>query len=264
MEFLNTLENESIHIIREVYSTFNKPVLLYSVGKDSAVLLKLIQKAFYPSKVPFPLMHIDTGLKFEEMITFRDSFCKDQNLDLIIERPEETFDPKEVGCDFCCSKMKTKTLLDSISKHGFDCCFGGARRDEEKSRAKERIFSFRDKEGQWNPKKQRPELWDLYNTFISNTETVRIFPLSNWTEIDVWDYIKRENIQLPDLYFAKDGERYRSLGCSPCTNSIKSNAASIDDIIEELNNTETSERSTRVIDLTSDSSMEQKKKEGYF
>ena len=300
---LKQLEMESIHIIREVVAEFKNPVMLYSVGKDSAVMIRLAQKAFYPGKFPFPLMHVDTGYKFPEMYEFRDKFVKDIGARLIVEKNEEWIQKKahpfKLGPDKCCRYLKTQGLLDALTKHGFDAAFGGARRDEEKSRAKERVYSVRDSFGQWNPKKQRPELWNLYNSYIDDHENVRVFPLSNWTEYDVWQYIKQEKIPIVDLYYSKkrkvvekggilipveflktvDPEnsagfttenifevdcRYRSLGCIPCTGAIKSSITEIDGIINEVREANRSERENRIIDMTSDSSMEQKKKEGYF
>lgn len=305
---LKDLESESIHIIREVVAEAKNPVMLYSVGKDSSVMIRLARKAFYPSSVPFSVMHVDTSYKFEGMYDFRDRFIKKEGLDLIIYRNEDDIasktNPFDIGTDKCCSLLKTKALLDGISKYKFDMAFGGARREEEKSRAKERIFSVRDRFGQWDPKRQRPELWNLYNTRLNEGETMRVFPLSNWTEIDIWNYIKCENIPVVPLYFSvirdvwcfKDSSivfpveffnkfltdkllnkyaseiqleknvpcRFRSLGCIPCTGAIRSNSVSIDDIIDELKKCKKSERENRLIDLSSESSMEIKKKEGYF
>jgi sulfate adenylyltransferase subunit 2 len=288
--------------MREVVAEFKKPVMLYSVGKDSSVMVRLAQKAFYPGKFPFPLMHIDTGYKFPEMYEFRDNFCRKIGANLIVERNESWITkgchPLDIGVDKCCSYLKTGALLEALRKYGFDAAFGGARREEEKSRAKERIFSLRDPFGQWDPKKQRPELWDLYNARINEGETVRVFPLSNWTEQDIWTYIKLEEIPVVPIYYAREREvivrngiliplaacsgnqkiganvpeekvermmcRFRSLGCIPCTGAIASTASTIDEIIREVRSARKSERENRVIDLTSDSSMEQKKKEGYF
>ncbi len=303
MTHLKQLEQESIHIMREVVAEFKNPVMLYSVGKDSATMIRLAQKAFHPGKFPFPLMHVDTGYKFPEMYEFRDRHVKDIGARLIVESNQEAIDkgthPSRLGNDKCCQQLKTHALLGAIAKHGFDAAFGGARRDEEKSRAKERFFSVRDEFGQWDPKNQRPELWNLYNADIDGKESVRIFPLSNWTELDVWQYIKLENIPLVPLYFSRmrktiemggiiipheyldtvdpDGKlgltddqiqevacRFRSLGCIPCTGAVRSTATSIDDIIQEVVDARRSERENRIIDLTSDSSMEQKKREGYF
>lgn len=300
---LKQLENEAIHIMREVVAEFQKPVMLYSVGKDSSVMIRLAQKGFYPGKFPFPLMHIDTGYKFEEMYQFRDDFVREIGATLLVERNEDAIrkgaHPQKLGVDKCCAQLKTKGLLDAIKKHEFDVAFGGARRDEEKSRAKERIFSIRDEFGQWNPKDQRPELWNLYNGQIDQGQTVRVFPLSNWTEADIWQYIKQEKIAIVPLYYAQERKvvvrggitipvdlydtvdpagkepvreedvkttlcRFRSLGCGPCTGAIPSDARNLDDIIQEVIHAKKSERENRIIDLTSDSSMEQKKREGYF
>lgn len=300
---LKQLEAESIHIMREVVAEFQNPVMLYSVGKDSSVMLRLAQKAFHPGKLPFPLMHIDTGYKFPEMYTFRDEMVAKIGAQLIVERNEEWIakgaHPSRLGNDQCCHYLKTRALLDGLSKHGFDAAFGGARREEEKSRAKERVFSVRDEFGQWDPKSQRPELWDLYNCEIGPKESVRVFPLSNWTELDIWEYIKAEAIPVVPIYFAQkrkvmemgqilipyyayeivdpDGKnpvevdllpeiscRFRSLGCIPCTGAIHSTATTVDEIIQEVLEAKRSERENRLIDLTSDSSMEQKKREGYF
>jgi len=303
LSYLRQLESESIHIMREVVAEFKNPVMLYSVGKDSSTMIRLAQKAFYPGKFPFPIMHIDTGFKFPEMYEFRDRFYREIGATLIVERNEEWIakgcHPLKLGVDKCCSYLKTGALLDALRKHGFDAAFGGARREEEKSRAKERVFSLRDEFGQWDPKNQRPELWDLYNTRIHESETVRVFPLSNWTEQDIWQYIKLEKIPVVPIYFAIEREvirrngilipvsscsiaaddqaarvkeeevetvmcRFRSLGCIPCTGAIPSTAITVEDIIREVQAARKSERENRVIDLTSDSSMEQKKKEGYF
>jgi sulfate adenylyltransferase subunit 2 len=300
---LQNLENESIFILREVVAEFKNPVMLYSVGKDSSVMVRLAQKAFYPGNFPFPLLHVDTGYKFPEMYQFRDEFVKRIGARLIVEKNEASIKkgihPKIMGVDNCCAQLKTKALLDAISKHNFDAAFGGARRDEEKSRAKERIFSVRDVHGQWDPKNQRPELWNLYNTEITDNQTIRVFPLSNWTELDIWQYIKQEEIPIVPLYYSQSRKvvqqnnvlipveeynkvspqnkisdqnskiktlecRFRSLGCIPCTGAIESKVANIDDIIKDVSNAKRSERENRVIDLTSDSSMEQKKREGYF
>ncbi|MHC4182684.1 MAG: sulfate adenylyltransferase subunit CysD [Planctomycetota bacterium] len=296
ISYLKQLESESIHIIREVAAEFKNPVMLYSVGKDSGVMVRLAQKAFYPGKIPFPLMHIDTGYKFPEMIEFRDKFVKEIGCRLIVERNEEWIakgaHPLKMGVDKCCAKLKTQALLDALKKHEFDAAFGGARREEEKSRAKERIFSFRDEFGQWDPKYQRPELWSLYNCLINEGESIRVFPLSNWTELDVWYYLRKEEIPIVPIYYAqvrevvdrggilipyddmvklRSGEkvekvmcRFRSLGCSPCTGAVRSEAKTIDEIIIEIEDASKSERENRIIDLTTESSMEDKKKEGYF
>lgn len=308
--YLKDLESESIHIIRETAAEAKHPAMLYSVGKDSSVMVRLAQKAFYPAPIPFPLMHVDTGFKFPEMYEFRDQFIAKEKLDLIVYQNQAEIDkqtnPFDIGTDKCCALLKTKALLDGIAHFQFDMAFGGARREEEKSRAKERVFSVRDKFGQWNPKCQRPELWNLYNTEISEGETLRVFPLSNWTEVDVWNYIKEEQIPIVPIYFAvkrdvwyfKDSPslvfpfkyfdgffmrkvlekfkpenivfeedvpcRFRSLGCIPCTGAIRSEATSIDDILHELKHAKKSERENRLIDLSSESSMEAKKREGYF
>lgn len=300
---LQTLEAESIQIIREVAAEFKNPVMLYSVGKDSSVMVRLAQKAFYPGPIPFPLMHVDTGYKFPEMYEFRDKFVKDIGARLIIHRNEEWIEkgahPSKLGNDTCCAYLKTQALLEGIRNNEFDAAFGGARREEEKSRAKERVFSLRDEFGQWDPKNQRPELWELYNTRIGEGQTVRVFPLSNWTEYDIWQYIKQEEIPVVPIYFARKRKvavkkgifipldevdkalgkgadnlegvevreincRFRSLGCIPCTGAVESDATTIDDLMREVAAARKSERENRVIDQTSDSSMEQKKKDGYF
>jgi sulfate adenylyltransferase subunit 2 len=294
---LDRLESESIHIIREVAAEFRNPVMLYSIGKDSAVMLHLAMKAFAPGKLPFPLMHVDTTWKFREMITFRDETAARLGLDLIVHINEEGVargvGPISHGSKVHTDVMKTEALKQALDKHGFDAAFGGARRDEEKSRAKERVFSFRSKSQRWDPKDQRPELWNLYNTRIAPGESVRVFPLSNWTELDVWQYIHRENIPIVPLYFAAErpvvtrdgvlvmldddrlplepGEepevmrvRFRTLGCYPLTGAVKSDAASVPDIILELLQSRTSERQGRVIDKDQIGSMEKKKQEGYF
>jgi len=289
---LKQLESEAIYIIRETHASFKNPVLLYSIGKDSSVMVRLCQKAFYPGKIPFPLMHIDTGFKFKEMYKFRDKFISENNLKLIVHvngmALAKKCNPHDYGTDNCCYRLKTQALLEGIRENEFDAAFGGARREEEKSRAKERVFSVRDKNGQWDPKNQKPELWNLYNTFLKEGETMRVFPLSNWTEIDVWGYIKEEEIPVVPLYFAKKRKmtrqkngilipsdswdknakeimcRFRSLGCSPCTGAIESTAETLDDIIEELKVFNRSERENRLIDLSGDSAMEDKKREGYF
>ncbi len=293
---LEQLEAESIHIMREVVAEFENPVMLYSVGKDSSVMLRLAEKAFYPGKIPFPLMHVDTGFKFQEMYEFRDQLAKKIGFDLIVYRNEEAIsnkvNPYSLGTQKCCSFLKTQALLDGIKKYGFDAAFGGARRDEEKSRAKERIFSFRDSSGQWDPKNQRPELWNIYNAKYEKGETIRVFPISNWTELDIWTYIYRENIPIVPMYFAaeremivregqlipcydkvqlKSGEkvekvmsRFRTLGCHPCTGAVPSTASNLEEIIEEIMVARNSERITRVIDHDADGSMELKKREGYF
>lgn len=294
---LKQLEAESIRIIRDAYSQFENPVMLYSIGKDSGVMVRLAQKAFFPGKVPFPLLHIDSTFKFKEMIAFRDRFCKEEGLDLLVHSNEEGraagANPFDLGSRKYTDLMKTQALLAALDHHQFDCAFGGARRDEEKSRAKERIFSFRDQHHQWDPKNQRPELWANYNARVNPGESVRVFPLSNWTELDVWQYIRLENIPIVPLYYAKkrpvvdrdgmwvmvdddrlplaDGEvpeermvRFRTLGCYPLTGAIESEADTVEKIVEEMMTTRLSERSTRAIDRDGDASMEQKKREGYF
>jgi sulfate adenylyltransferase subunit 2 len=300
---LRTLEAESIHILREVASEFQRPVMLYSIGKDSSVLLRLAQKAFHPAPIPFPLLHIDTTYKFREMIEFRDRYTAEIGAKLIVytnrEAIEDGANPFKLGTQRCCGQLKTKALLDGLRQGdglmagGFDAAIGGARRDEEKSRAKERIFSFRDDKGQWDPKNQRPELWNLFNSRVHPGESLRVFPLSNWTEMDVWQYIHAEQIPIVPLYFAKEREmlvrgdslisleqpfipmlpgekpqmircRMRSLGCSPCTGAIRSDADTLPKIIEELVSFRRSERENRVIDHDQEGSMELKKREGYF
>ncbi len=294
---LRKLEAESIHILREVVAECQRPVLLYSVGKDSSVLLRLAQKAFHPGRIPFPLLHIDTSYKFREMIEFRDRYTAELGVNLIVHTNrkalQEGSTPFAWGTQRCCGALKTTALLDALREGGFDAAIGGARRDEERSRAKERIFSFRDPRGQWDPRNQRPELWNLFNTRINPGESLRVFPLSNWTEVDVWHYIHIEKIPVVPLYFAKlrpvlvrgesllsveqdfvprlPGEqtklvkcRMRSLGCSPCTGAIRSDAETVPEIIEELLSVRRSERQNRVIDHDQDGSMELKKQEGYF
>ena len=289
---LKILEAESIHIIREVAAEFENPTLLYSVGKDSSVLAHLARKAFYPGKIPFPFLHVDTTYKFPEMYEFRDRFCKEIGVDLIVYKNEKALkdgaNPTDWGTVKCCAALKTQALLAAIQNNDFDAAIGGARREEEKSRAKERVYSFRDKFGQWEPKNQRPELWNLYNGRINKGESIRVFPLSNWTELDIWQYIHMESIQVMSLYFAEKrfvkhengnlipvyGEnsaetttemcRFRTLGCHYCTAAVRSEATSVKQIIEEMMTERQSERSTRIIDHDQDSSMEEKKKEGYF
>jgi len=290
------LEAESIHIIREVAAEFQKPVMLYSIGKDSSVMVRLAQKAFYPGRMPFPLLHVDTTYKFREMIEFRDRFCAEIGVKLIIhtnrQAIEDGANPFRLGTQKCCALLKTRALLDALAGGGYDAAFGGARRDEEKSRAKERVYSFRDSFGQWDPKNQRPELWNLYNNRVDKGESIRVFPLSNWTELDVWQYIHLENIPIVPLYFAKlrpmvvrgstliptehdmpllPGEkprmvmsRMRSLGCTYCTGAIRSTADTVPKIIEEMMLFRRSERENRVIDHDQEGSMELKKREGYF
>ncbi len=297
LDHLRALEAESIHIMREAVAEFERPVMLYSVGKDSSVLLRLAQKAFYPGPIPFPLLHVDTTYKFREMIEFRDRRAAEAGVRLIVHVNRSAIadgtQPFAVGTQRCCALLKTQALLDALQAGGFDAAFGGARRDEERSRAKERVFSLRDRHGQWDPKRQRPELWHLLNSRLGPGESVRVFPLSNWTEIDVWQYIDAERIPVVPLYFAKEREmivrgdalipveqpfvpllpgerprrvmcRMRSLGCSPCTGAIRSQAATVPAIIEELLATRLSERQLRAIDHDRDGSMELKKREGYF
>jgi len=296
LSHLRTLEAESIHILREAVAEFSNPVMLYSIGKDSSVMLRLAQKAFFPSKIPFPLLHVDTSYKFPEMIAFRDSYTKSIGAELIVHRNEEAIargaNPFVLGTQKCCGLLKTKSLLDALQRGGFNAAFGGARRDEEKSRAKERIYSFRDTHGQWDPKNQRPELWNLFNSRIDKNESIRVFPLSNWTELDIWLYIYLENIPIVPLYFAKPREvvirggslvlirskeeilpgessqivkcRMRSLGCVPCTGAIRSEADTLPTIIAEMVSFRRSERENRAIDHDQEGSMETKKREGYF
>jgi sulfate adenylyltransferase subunit 2 len=294
---LEMLEAESIEIFREAAAEFQNPVMLYSIGKDSSVMLRLAQKAFYPGPIPFPLLHVDTGYKFHEMIAFRDSFTREIGARLIVHRNEEALadgaNPFRLGTQRCCQLLKTESLLAALQKGGFDAAFGGARRDEERSRAKERVYSFRDAKGQWDPKNQRPEIWTLLNGKLGPGESVRVFPLSNWTELDVWLYIHVEQIPIVPLYFAKERWmavrdeslipleqpfvplgpneqpqlvrcRMRSLGCSPCTGAIRSDADTVPKIIEELISLRRSERENRVIDHDQDGSMELKKRAGYF
>ena len=294
---LQQLEAESIYIIREVAAEFQNPVMLYSIGKDSSVMLRLAQKAFYPGKIPFPLMHVDTRWKFHEMIEFRDRMAKELGFQLLVwTNPEgiaQNINPITNGSEVHTRIMKTEALKQALNHYGFDAAFGGARRDEEKSRAKERIYSFRNKFHQWDPKNQRPELWNIYNSKINQGESIRVFPLSNWTELDIWLYIKREQIPIVPLYFAKErpvversgnlimvdddrlplnpGEkpmmkrvRFRTLGCYPLTGAIESDADTLDKIIQEMLLVKNSERQGRVIDYDGASSMEEKKKDGYF
>ncbi len=294
---LKQLEAESIHIIREVAAEFERPVMLYSIGKDSAVMLHLTMKAFYPGKPPFPLMHVDTTWKFKEMISFRDQLVKDLGLDLLVHINQDGVNqgigPFTHGSKKHTDVMKTDGLKQALDKYKFDAAFGGARRDEEKSRAKERVYSFRDKNHRWDPKNQRPELWNIYNGKIDKGESIRVFPLSNWTELDIWQYIHLENIPIVPLYFAKerpvvnrdgmlimvDDERmpiaanekvemkmvrFRTLGCYPLTGAVESTATTLPEIIQEMLLTTTSERQGRLIDHDQAGSMEQKKREGYF
>ncbi|MEM9330536.1 MAG: sulfate adenylyltransferase subunit CysD [Pseudomonadota bacterium] len=294
---LDQLESESIHIIREVAAEFRNPVMLYSIGKDSAAMLHLALKAFAPGKLPFPLLHVDTTWKFKDMITFRDNLTREHGLDLIVhinqDGVKKGVGPVSHGSKLHTEIMKTNALKQALDQHKFDAAFGGARRDEEKSRAKERVFSFRTKSHRWDPKAQRPELWNLYNTKIAPGESVRVFPLSNWTELDIWQYIAREKIPLVPLYFAakrpivrrdnqlimldderlplEPGEkpeqlmvRFRTLGCYPLTGATQSEATSVEDIILELLQARGSEREGRLIDQDQIGSMEKKKQEGYF
>jgi sulfate adenylyltransferase subunit 2 len=294
---LNELESEAIEIIREAVATAAKPVMLYSIGKDSSVMLRLAQKAFWPAPLPFPLLHIDTTWKFREMIAFRDQTAKSVGTQLLVhvnqEALAEGINPFVHGSERYTDAMKTVALKQALDKFGFDVAFGGARRDEEKSRAKERVFSFRARGHRWDPKAQRPELWNLYNTRINPGETIRVFPLSNWTEADVWQYIERESIPIVPLYFAKErpvvrrndqwimvdddrmplaeGEapqmrlvRFRTLGCYPLTAAVESTAISVREIVDETLKTRTSERQGRLIDHDGTASMERKKQEGYF
>ena len=296
LSHLQTLEAESIHILREVAAEFSRPVMLYSIGKDSSVMLRLAQKAFFPAKPPFPLLHIDTSYKFGEAIQFRDRVAAEYGLQLIVHKAAKALadgaNPFRLGTQKCCALLKTGALLDALNEGGFDAAIGGARRDEEKSRSKERVFSFRDGLGQWDPKNQRPELWDIYNGRINKGENIRVFPLSNWTELDVWEYIEAENIPVVPLYFARQREmvvrgdtlistehnppllpgevpvkvtcRMRSLGCTYCTGAVRSTAASVAEIINELRGATRSERENRIIDHDQEGSMERKKREGYF
>ena len=297
MTHLDRLEAESIHIIREVAAECEKPVMLYSIGKDSAVMLHLALKAFYPARPPFPLMHVDTRWKFQDMYALRDATAKKHDWELIVhinpEGIEKDINPFDHGSQLHTHIMKTEGLKQALDRHGFDAAFGGARRDEEKSRAKERIFSFRDNKHRWDPKNQRPELWNLYNARKNKGESIRVFPLSNWTELDIWQYIHREKIEIVPLYFARerpvvwrDGQmimvddqrmrllpgetpelrkiRFRTLGCYPLTGAIDSNAENLLDIVEEMLVATSSERQGRVIDKDQAASMEKKKQEGYF
>ena len=296
LNHLEALEAESIHILREAAAEFARPVMLYSIGKDSSVMLRLAQKAFYPGKIPFPLLHIDTSYKFPEMIAFRDSYPRQIGAELIVHKNQEALaagaNPFSLGTQKCCGLLKTKSLLDALAQGGFDAAFGGARRDEEKSRAKERIYSFRDSLGQWDPKNQRPELWNIFNSRLDKGESIRVFPLSNWTELDIWLYIQAENIPIVPLYFAKEREvvlrngsivlihdvrellpgektlklkcRMRSLGCVPCTGAIRSEADTVRGIVAEMVSFRRSERENRAIDHDEEGSMELKKREGYF
>jgi sulfate adenylyltransferase subunit 2 len=296
-EILKTLENESIEILRETASAFRNPVMMYSIGKDSSVLLHLARKAFYPSPIPFKLLHVDTTWKFKEMIGFRDEVVRDLGLNLVIHTNqagvEAGINPFTSGISEYTRVMKTVALREALDKYSFDAAIGGSRRDEEKSRAKERIFSVRDEGHRWNPRAQRPELWRTYNTRLAPGQTMRVFPLSDWTEADIWNYIMQENIYVNPLYFAKsrpmvkrgdqlimvdderypllDGEkpfeamvRFRTLGCYPLTAAVESKATTIEEVVEEVLNVNLSERATRLIDGDNEDSMEKKKTEGYF
>lgn len=297
MTHLKALEAESIHIIREVAAEFDNPVMMYSIGKDSSVMLHLARKAFAPGKPPFPLMHVNTTWKFKEMISFRDRIAKEAGMELISHTNPDglaaNINPFDHGSSKYTDIMKTQALKQALDMHDFDAAFGGARRDEEKSRAKERVYSFRDKNHRWDPKVQRPELWNLYNGRINKGESIRVFPLSNWTELDIWQYIYLENIEIVPLYFSavrpvverdgmlimvdderlplREGEvpmmknvRFRTLGCYPLTGAVESDAVTLPDIIQEMLVTRTSERSGRAIDHDESGSMEKKKREGYF
>ncbi|MGB2636628.1 MAG: sulfate adenylyltransferase subunit CysD [Candidatus Acidiferrum sp.] len=296
LNHLRALETESIYILREAAAEFARPVMLYSIGKDSSVMLRLAQKAFFPGKIPFPLLHVDTSYKFPEMIEFRDRYTKELGAELIVHQNREALqagaNPFALGTQKCCGLLKTRSLLDALEAGGFTAAFGGARRDEEKSRAKERIYSFRDAHGQWDPKNQRPELWNVFNSKIDKGESIRVFPLSNWTELDIWLYIHAEKIPIVPLYYAKPREvverggslvliyskdqllpgektqlvncRMRSLGCVPCTGAIRSDADTVPQIIAEMISFRRSERENRAIDHDEEGSMEIKKREGYF
>ena len=296
LSHLDILEAESIHILREVAAESAHPAMLYSIGKDSSVMLRLAQKAFHPGRIPFPMLHVDTTYKFREMIEFRDRTCHELGLRLIVHTNTDAVaqgaNPFRLGTTRCCGLLKTRALLDALKLHQIDLAIGGARREEEKSRAKERIFSFRDSFGQWEPRTQRPELWNLYNARISSEQSIRVFPLSNWTELDVWRYIERERIPVVPLYFARPREvvvrgnmlipvehapsllpheriqqvmcRMRSLGCTYCTGAVRSVADTVPKVIEELKRVTRSEREHRLIDHDQEGSMELKKREGYF
>ena len=293
---LGRLEAESIHILREVAAECGRPVMMYSVGKDSSVMVRLAQKAFFPGPIPFPLLHVDTNYKFSEMYAFRDEFCRSIGADLRIHSNAAALaadaNPWDLGTVACCGQLKTQGLLQALEAGAYDAVIGGARREEERSRAKERIYSFRDAHGRWDPGRQRPELWNLYNGKVNAGESIRVFPISNWTELDIWHYIDAERIPVVPLYFAAPREvlerngqlipvgpktrflpgesarsvmcRYRTLGCYPCTGAVASVARTVPEIIEELKSSRRSERTTRVIDHDQDGSMEQKKREGYF
>ncbi len=294
---LDVLEAESIHVMREVAAEFERPVLLFSGGKDSIVMLRLAEKAFWPARIPFPVMHVDTGHNFGEVISFRDRRVAELGVRLIVASVQDAIDAgrvtEETGRWASRNRLQTTALLDAIEEHRFGAVFGGARRDEEKARAKERVFSFRDEFGQWDPKNQRPELWNIYNTRIRNSEHIRVFPLSNWTELDVWGYLGQENLEIPSIYFAhtrrvfeRDGVllaegpfvsraddetlfeamvRYRTVGDMTCTGAVKSSAATVAEVIEEIAVTRITERGqTRADDRTSEAAMEDRKREGYF
>jgi sulfate adenylyltransferase subunit 2 len=296
--YLEQLEAESIYILREVAAQFQRPVFLYSVGKDSSTLLRLAQKAFYPAPIPFNVLHVDTAYKFPEMYEFRDQVMRELGLNLIIHRNEAALsagaNPYTLGTQRCCALLKTGALLEALTRYEFDAAIGGARREEERSRAKERVFSFRDAHGQWDPRNQRPELWNLYNGRLSKGESMRVFPLSNWTEQDIWRYILHEQIPIVPLYYARKrrvivrgsqlipvldhdprtasggGEmqevmcRFRSLGCYHCSGAVRSEADTVEKIVAEMFQVKVSERATRIIDFDTDGSMELKKREGYF
>jgi sulfate adenylyltransferase subunit 2 len=297
LDYLEQLEAESIYIFREVVAQFEKPALLFSGGKDSITLVHLAKKAFAPGKIPFPLVHIDTGHNFPEALAFRDELAKEVNANLVVRKVEDTIKQKNLtepkGKFASRNWLQTHTLLDTIEEFKFDACIGGARRDEEKARAKERIFSVRDEFGQWNPKLQRPELWDTYNGRIHNGENVRVFPISNWTELDIWNYIRKENIPLPSIYFTHEREviehegqlvavsdfiqidesdvilkkqvRYRTVGDMTCTAAVESKASTLDEVISEIISTRISERGeTRIDDKVTEAAMEDRKKNGYF
>jgi sulfate adenylyltransferase subunit 2 len=297
VDHLDLLEAESIQIIREVAAEFSNPVMLYSIGKDSSCMVRLAQKAFFPGTIPFPLLHIDTTYKFREMITFRDEFIKSIGARLIVHTNQQAIadgaNPLRIGTQKCCGLLKTRALLDGLAAGGYDAAFGGARRDEEKSRAKERVYSFRDEFGQWDPKNQRPELWNVYNSRVDKGQHIRVFPLSNWTELDVWQYIAREKLEIPSIYYAhqrrvfeRDGillaesefnhpgddeqvfeatVRYRTVGDIPVTGAVESSATTVSDVIAEIAVTRITERGqTRADDRASEASMEDRKREGYF
>lgn len=296
LSVLDQLESESIHIFREVAAEFERPVMMYSVGKDSSVMLHLALKAFHPAPVPFPLLHVDTTFKFPEMYGFRDQRITEAGCQLKVYANQTALateaNPWDLGTVRCCALLKTQGLLDALQEGQYQAVIGGARREEERSRAKERIYSFRDQHGQWDPRRQRPEMWQLYNGRIMDGESIRVFPLSNWTELDIWRYIAREKIPVAPLYFAQEREvierngqlipvgkgtrllpgekietrlcRYRTLGCYPCTGAVPSSATTVEEIIAELVETRLSERTTRLIDHDQDASMEKKKQEGYF